>query len=281
MFFLNYSKGTPDFAPSYHKISLPCSNQHSHTHGENRYGYTNYQEEHFLGWLNFICIFFSWASKGKFFIIIKNPPHPYQRDPRLRHTDTEYQEPRGRPDPHAYDTSKYSSHQDSHYANKAFNKSSHRNDHYEGQQYGNEANYGHNQYDRPNQNYGQEQTNNFTQEPQKPKFIERKDYPEEKLIIFASTIWVGGIPKNFFGVESRLRGIFEKRGKVSKVTHVKAKGVAYVEFAEFKDPVHLTIYPIILEPLSLGWNEWKKILYQNIPFSLRISDLLCAFLFVL
>ena len=38
-------------------------------------------------------------------------------------------------------------------------------------------------------------------------------------------------------MESRLRGIFEKRGKVSKVTHVKAKGVAYVEFAEFKEAI--------------------------------------------
>ena len=44
----------------------------------------------------------------------------------------------------------------------------------------------------------------------------------------------------------------EIRFDVVNNVHYAFSGVSCVRVEIFKDPVHLTVYPIILEPLSLG-----------------------------
>ena len=64
----------------------------------------------------------------------------------------------------------------------------------------------------------------------------------KRLWIFASCVWIGGLPKTQqrgrpIGINERLRDIF-RNYKVGKIEHVQARGSAYVSFEDYREAKH-------------------------------------------
>ena len=71
----------------------------------------------------------------------------------------------------------------------------------------------------------------------KPKTA--KTAPPDSLLMYASSVFCGGIntKKAHLDIEGELRDIFEERGTIKNVMVIAGRGIAFVEFENYKDAV--------------------------------------------